>query len=121
MEALLDVVSLPGKFSNITGTTSDGWYIMDQPAEAIGNMTNTNARCGGSLPRDTQWCMPSRNALDQLKTVEDLNSAAEELSGQFDNVTSKIQSAIKEILYNARWTPEDFCIMGYSLASSALL
>jgi hypothetical protein len=32
-----------------------------------------------------------------------------------------MQSAIKEILYNARWTPEDFCIMGYSLASSALL
>jgi hypothetical protein len=115
MEALIDAVSLPGKFSNIAGTISDGSHIMDQFAEAVGDLMDTNARRGGSLPRDTQWRMPSRNALDQLKTVEDLNSAAEDLSGQFDNITSNMESAIKEILYNAGWTPEDldsFCILG---------
>jgi hypothetical protein len=115
MEASIDVVSLPGKFSNIAGTSSDGSHIMDQFAEAVGGMTDTNTRCGGSLPRDTQWRMPSRNALDQLKTVEELNSAAEELSGKFDNVTNNMESATKEILYNDGWTPEDadsFCISG---------
>jgi hypothetical protein len=59
--------------------------------------------------------LSSRNALDQLKTVDDLNSAAEEVSGQFDNVTSSMDSALKEILYNAGWTAEDsvlFCISG---------
>jgi hypothetical protein len=59
--------------------------------------------------------MPTRNALDKLQTVEDLNLADEELSGKFDNVTNNMESAIKEIMYNAGWTPEDaesFCISG---------
>jgi hypothetical protein len=115
MEASIDVVSLHGKFQTTAGITSDGSHIMNQFAEAVGDMTDTNARRGGSLPRDTQWRLSSRNAQDQLKTVDDLNSAAEELSGQFDNITSNMDSALKEILYNAGWTAEDsvsFCILG---------
>jgi hypothetical protein len=114
MEAAVDVVSLPGKFST-AGTTVDGSSIMDQFAEAVGDMTDVNARRGGSLPRDTQWRMPTRNALDKLLTVEDLHQASEELSGQLENVNSNMESAIKEILYNAGWTPEDadsFCVSG---------
>jgi hypothetical protein len=114
MEASIDVVSLPGKFTT-AGTTVDGSNIMDQFAEALGDMTDVNARRGSSLPRDTQWRMPTRNALDKLLTVEDLNLASEELTGQFDNVTNNMESAIKEILYNAGWTPEDaesFCVSG---------
>jgi hypothetical protein len=115
MEASIDVVSLPGKFQTTAGITSDGSHIMNQFAEAVGDMTDTNTRRGGSLPRDTQWRLSSRNALNQLKTVDDLNSAAEELSGQFNNVTRIMDSALKEILYNAGWTAEDsvsFCISG---------
>jgi hypothetical protein len=114
MEASINVVSLPGKFT-MSGTTSDGSHIMDQFAEAVGDMTDATARRSGSLPRDTQWRLPTRNALDNLKTVNDLNVAAEELSGQFDNVTSNMESAVKAILYNAGWTPEDsdsYCISG---------
>jgi hypothetical protein len=47
--------------------------------------------------------------------VDDLNSAAEELSGQFDNNNSNMDSALKAILYNTGWTAEDlvsFCISG---------
>jgi hypothetical protein len=118
MEAAIDVVSLPGKFtsSKIGETpTIDGGHIMDQFVEAVGNMTDTNARRGGSLLRDTQWQLPTRNALDKIKTVDDLNSAAEELSGQSDNVTNNMDSAFKEILYNAGWSPSDsdsFCMTG---------
>jgi hypothetical protein len=106
MEASIDVVSLPGKFT-MSGTRSDGSHIMDQFAEAVGNMTDATARRSGSLPRATQWRLRTRNALDNLNTVNDLNRAAEELSAQFDNVTSNMESAVKKILYNAGWTPED--------------
>ena len=76
MEASIDVVSLPGKFQTTAGITSDGSNIMNQFAEAVGDMTDTNARRGGSLPRDSPWRLSSRNARDQLKTLDDLNSPA---------------------------------------------
>jgi hypothetical protein len=59
--------------------------------------------------------LSSRNTLDQLKTVDDLNSAVKGLSQQFNNATNNMESAIKEIIYNAGWTAEDsvsFCISG---------
>jgi hypothetical protein len=88
---------------------------MDQFVEAVGDMTDTNVRHGGSLVRDTQWRLLTRNALDKIKTVNDLNSAAEELSGQFDNVTNNMNYAFKEILYKAEWSPNDsdsYCMPG---------
>jgi hypothetical protein len=116
IEAFIDVVSLPDKFTTAGTThTVDGSNIMDQFTEAVGDMTDGNARCGGSLPRDTQWCLHTCNALDKLLTVEDLNLASEELSRQFDNVINNMESAIKEICYNTGWTPEDaesFCVSG---------
>jgi hypothetical protein len=57
----------------------------------------------------------SQCPVDKLLMVEDLNLASGELSGQFDNVNKNMESAIKEILYNAGWTPEDadpFCVSG---------
>ena len=87
MEASIDVVSLTSKFT-MSGTTSDGSHIINQFAEAVGDMTDATARRSGSLPQDTQWRLPTRNALDNLKTVNDLNVAAEELYAQFDNVMS---------------------------------
>jgi hypothetical protein len=93
----------------------DGAQMMDQFAQAVGDMTDNQARRAGSLARDTQWRMQGRNALDKIKTVDDLNEAAEELSSQTDNVLTNMDSAIKEILFNVGWTSRDadaYCMLG---------
>jgi hypothetical protein len=50
MEASIDVVSLPGKFQTTAGITSDGSHIMNQFAEAVGDMMDTNARRSLKIP-----------------------------------------------------------------------
>jgi hypothetical protein len=42
--------SKSGKFQTTAGITSDGSHIINQFAEAVGNITDTKARRGGSLP-----------------------------------------------------------------------
>jgi hypothetical protein len=89
--------------------------MMDQFAQAVGDMTNNQARRAGSLARDTQWRMQARNALERIKTVEDLNEAAKELSSQTVNVLTNMDSAMKEILFNVGWTSQDaeaYCMSG---------
>ena len=57
MKTAVDVVSLPGKFAAGLNAVAvaDGSLIMDQFAEAVGNLTDANARRYGGLPRDSQW------------------------------------------------------------------
>jgi hypothetical protein len=59
--------------------------------------------------------MQARSALEKIKTVEDLNEAAEELSSQTENVLANMDSAIKEILFIVGWTSQDaeaYCMSG---------
>jgi hypothetical protein len=59
--------------------------------------------------------LQAQNILNKLKTINDLNSSSEELSSQTENVLSNMDSAIKEILFNAGWTLKDadaFCMSG---------
>jgi hypothetical protein len=110
---IMETSSLPGKFT--LNNSVGGAQMMDQFAQAVGDMTANQAQQVGSLTRDTQWRMQAWNALDKIKTVDDLNEAAEELSSQTDNVLTNMDSAIKEILFNVGWTAQDanaYCMSG---------
>jgi hypothetical protein len=65
METSIDVSSLPGKFTSIN--TVDGAQMMDQFAQAVGDMTDNQARRAGSLARDTQWRMQDGMPLTRSK------------------------------------------------------
>jgi hypothetical protein len=114
-ESAVDVVSLPGKFSAATGSAADGSFIMDQFAEAVGDLTDMSAKRVGSGSRDSQWRLVTRNALDKIKTAEDLDEATDELISQNDNVFSNMEASLQDILFTAGWTVADsefYCSAG---------
>jgi hypothetical protein len=75
METALDVVSLPGKLSNIEANGG-----MDQLTATLGELSSFEARRAGFVARDKKWQAKNRNALDRIKTLEDLIDGTEELS-----------------------------------------
>jgi hypothetical protein len=102
METATDVVALPGKLGG-----TDASFVWDQFAGAVCDLTDLGSRRAGNQPRDTQWKIMSRNALDKIKTIDDLSASTEELSGQRDKVLSNMEAAMREVLFNAGWTKED--------------
>jgi hypothetical protein len=102
METAVDVVSLPGKLSNVDANGG-----MDQLAATLGELSAFQSRRAGFVPRDTQWQAKNRNALDRLKTLEDLISGTEELSTQRERVMSNMGSNMCEVLMKAGWTLPD--------------
>jgi hypothetical protein len=108
MDSTVNVCSLPGKY-NASNLNNDRNIIMDQFAEAVGDLTEMSSRRAGDsrLNQDTQWRMSGKNALEKVKTVEDLNGATEEISSMRGTVLSNMESAFREVLYNNGWTTND--------------
>ena len=107
MDSAVDVTSLPGKY-NASKQHTDGTLIMDQFAEAVGEMTSSSGRrTGETRTRDTQWRLSGKNALDKIKTSEDLADATEEISSMMGTALANMNSAFRETLYNAGWTTTD--------------
>ncbi len=102
METAVDVVSLPGKLSNME---SGGG--MDQLAATLGELSSFQSRRAGLVPRDTQWQAKNRNALDRMKTLQDLVDGTEELSTQQDRVMKNMGSNMCEVLLKAGWILPD--------------
>jgi hypothetical protein len=102
METAVDVVSLPGKLSNVE--TNGG---MDQLAATLGELSAFQSRRAGIVPRDTQWQAKNRNALDRLKSLDDLIAGTEELSTQRERVMTNMGSNMCEVLVKAGWTLAD--------------
>jgi hypothetical protein len=102
METAVDVVSLPGKLTNIEANGG-----MDQLAATLGELSSFESRRAGFVARDTQWQAKNRNALDRIKTLEDLINGTEELSTQRDRVMSNMGSNMCEVLMKAGWTLPD--------------
>jgi hypothetical protein len=89
--------------------------IFDQFAEAVGDLNDVSARRVGAATRDTQWKLSSKNTLEKIKTIEDCNTAADELSCESETVLANMDAAMKEILYAAGWAAQDtnsFCLIG---------
>jgi hypothetical protein len=103
MDTAVDVVSLPGKFS----ATGDSAFEWDGLANVLGDLADIQTRKLGSQPRDTQWNSLSRNALDKIKTIEDIQAAVDEIGSEREKVCQNMNGAIREVLYNAGWTQED--------------
>jgi hypothetical protein len=104
MEASPDVLSLPGKLGSATNDTAE---VMDQFAGGVNDITNQRAARTGVQSRDMQWKGATRNALDKIKTAEDLSEAAEEISSQSDSVYQSFEGSVREILYNQGWAKAD--------------
>jgi hypothetical protein len=104
IECAPDVLSLPGKLGSASADTAEVW---DQFAGAVNEMAEQRATRSGTQPRDTQWRAPARNAMDKIKSIEDVYDAAEELGSQSDKVFQSFESSIQEILYSQGWTRDD--------------
>jgi hypothetical protein len=57
--------------------------------------------------RDTQWRVATRNALDKVKSMEDLFDATDEIGSQSDKVMQSFHASVQEILYSQGWSTED--------------
>jgi hypothetical protein len=116
MEASVDVLTLPGKLNTaINAAAAEGSLIFDQFAEAVGDLNDVSARRVGAATRDTQWKLASKNTLEKVKTIEDCNTAADELSCEAETVLANMDASMKEILYAAGWAAQDtdsFCLIG---------
>jgi L-lysine 2,3-aminomutase len=98
----VDVISLPGKSTNASAV--DNGIVMDQFVKAVGDLNNLNSRRIGSVPRDSQWKMNSRNALDKIKTLKELMENTDELLQSVEEIVSNMEMAIKDILLASGWT-----------------
>jgi hypothetical protein len=117
MEASIDILILPGNKLNtaINAAAIEGSLIFDQFAEAVGDLNDVSARRVGAATRDTQWKLASKNTLEKVKTIEDCNTAADELSCEAETVLANMDASMKEILYAAGWAAQDtdsFCLIG---------
>jgi hypothetical protein len=110
----VDVVSLPGKSTNASAV--DNGLVMDQFVKAVGDLNDLSSRRIGSAPRDSQWKMNSRNALDKIKTPEELMENTDELLQSVDDkIVSNMEMAIKDILLASAWnltSAETYCTAG---------
>jgi hypothetical protein len=119
MENVVNVVSLPGKF-NSANTAAEGSLIFDQFAEAVGDLTDSSARRVSAQPRDLQWRVPLRNALDKIKNIKDLNNAADELASEAETVLANMDAAVKEVLYASAAVKEVLYASGWAATDTDL-
>jgi hypothetical protein len=104
MDVTPDIMSLPGKLG---ASTADSSAIWDQFAGAVNEMAEQRAVRTGSQVRDTQWRGATRNALDKIRTMDDVFDAAEEIGSQSDKIMTSFEAGIQEILYAQGWSKDD--------------
>ncbi len=116
MEASVDILTLPGKLNASSNAAAvEGSLMFDQFAEAVGDLNDVSARRVGAATRDTQWKLASKNTMEKIKTIEDCNTAADELSCEAETVLANMDASMKEILYASGWAAQDtdsFCLIG---------
>jgi hypothetical protein len=114
-ETAVDFTSLPGKFTSASSNAADSAYTSDAFAAVVSDMTDTNSRRLGLVPRDTQWRASSKNALERLKTLDDVYQATEDIASVFPKALDNMEGQIQEILVRAGWEVEHatlFCAAG---------
>jgi hypothetical protein len=109
MEAAVDVVSLPGKSASF-----DESQLLERLTGGIGELADRATRRSGRVARDTGWGNAGRNALDKIKTLDDLTNATEELGSHRDQVLTAMRSVIRGVLRGVHWSDEDATL--YSVA-----
>jgi hypothetical protein len=104
MDVTPDILSLPGELGSAMNDSSEVW---DQFAGAVNEISEQRAVRTGTQPRDTKWKVASRNALDKIRTMEDVFDTAEEIGSQSDKVLSSFEASMQEILYSQGWVKDD--------------
>jgi hypothetical protein len=104
MDAAPDILSLPSKLGS---TTNDSAEVWDQFAGTVSEIAEQQTSRLGAAVRDTRWWVASRNALDKVKTMEDLFDVTNEIDSQSDKVLQSFHASVQEILYSQGWTPDD--------------
>jgi hypothetical protein len=100
MNPTVAVTSLPGKY-NASNANTEGTVMMEQFAEAVGDLTECHVH------RNTQWRLSVKNALNKIKTTDNLQNATKEISSMMATVLSNKEACFLEILYNTGWTTAD--------------
>jgi hypothetical protein len=116
MEPLVDILTLPSK-SNASSNAAavEGSLMFDQFAEAVGDLNDVSAWRVGAATRDTQWKLTLKNTMEKIKTIEDCNTAANELSCKAETSLANMDASMKGILYASSWAAQDvdsFCLIG---------
>jgi hypothetical protein len=104
IEAAPGVLSLPGKLGSALNDSTEVW---DQLAGAVSEIAEQRAARAGAQLRDTQWKVADLNAIDKVKSMEDLYDAADEIGSQSDKVLQGFEATLQEILYGQGWSTED--------------
>ena len=110
METAIDVAALPGKLQSL-----ESGNAMNQLAEVVSELSGMQAARNGRQPRDTQWRLTTRNALERIKSLEDLITSADEISQQKTKVLGNMDSGMGAILRGEGWAVDDAKL--YSQAS----
>jgi hypothetical protein len=119
LEAAHDILQAPGKLPSGSSTT-DAAAIADSLANAVEQLADVQAvKSGMIVPRDTQFRNPNRNYLNDrtLRTAADLETGREELESQANEIMSKMEATICQILFVNGWARGDIDIF---LASGLL-
>jgi hypothetical protein len=116
VEVTPDVLTCQGKnLLTKLGTDFELENMWNRFVEAMSDIADVQSQKVGAQPRDTQWNMPSQNALDKVKYLESLMEFADEFSGNRTSVLEYAKSAYMEILFEAGWTLDDskvYCEQG---------
>jgi hypothetical protein len=84
-------------------------------AAAMSDMADVQAQRIGSYPRDTQWNLPSKNALTKIKSLQDALEFNDALAANRETLLDAAKGNYLEILFAADWTLEDariYCEQG---------
>jgi hypothetical protein len=116
IEVTPDVLTCPGKNPlQKGGTEFEVESMWNRFAEAMADVADVQAQKIGAQTRDTQWNLPSRNAIERIKSVESAHEVAEDLASQRDSMLEYTKNAYMEILFAAGWAMEDaeiYCEQG---------
>jgi hypothetical protein len=104
IEAAPDVLLLPGKLGSALNDSTKVW---DQFAGVVSKIAEQRESRSGTQLRDTQWKVANRNAIDKVKTMEDLYDADDEIGSQSEKVLQGFEATLQEILFCQGWSTED--------------
>jgi hypothetical protein len=116
LEVTPDVLSCQGKTTMVrAGSEFEVETMWNHLAAAMSDMADVKAQRIGCQPRDTQWNLPSKNALTKVKSLIDAMEFIDVLAANRDSVLDAAKGNYLEVLFAAGWGLDDakiYCEQG---------
>jgi hypothetical protein len=116
LEVTPDVLSCQGKTTMVTaGSEFEVESMWNHLAAAMSDMTDVKSQRIGCQPRDTQWNLPSKNALTKVKSLSNAMDFIDALASNRDSVLDAAKGNYLEVLFAAGWNLDDakiYCEQG---------